>query len=106
MMMFAFTCTCYWQLMPSMIYDTCEVDELYNGKRREGIISSAQCFIEAISAAVGMQALGLILKFAGFNGEAAVQSANALTVDRKLDDLAAGHIHCPVNDHDNPLSAD
>ncbi|HML38596.1 MAG TPA: MFS transporter [Bacillota bacterium] len=64
----------YWQLMPSMIYDVCEYDELETGGRREGSIVSLQSLSESISEAVAMQLLGIVLQLAGFKGEAATQS--------------------------------
>ena len=70
--------TCYWQLMPAMIYDVCEVDELASGKKRSGEVVSLQALSESIAAAAGVQILGIILQLAGFNDEAAVQSDLAL----------------------------
>lgn len=69
--------TCYWQLAPTMIYDICELDELMHHKRREGTVISLQSFAEAISSALSLQILGIILKASGFNGTAAVQTENA-----------------------------
>lgn len=68
----------YWQLVPSMIYDVCEVDELVNNKRRGGLVISLQSLSESIANAVGLQIVGLILNFSGFIGEAAVQTDRAL----------------------------
>lgn len=75
-----FTCanSSYWQLMPAMIYDVCEVDELVYGRRREGSVISLQALAEAIASAIGMQILGIILGNAGFDGTVAVQSENSL----------------------------
>ncbi len=68
----------YWQLMPAMIYDICEYDELETGKRREGSIVSLLSVAEALSAAIAMQALGIILQLAGFDGSAKIQTPLAL----------------------------
>lgn len=68
----------YWQLMPSMIYDVCEYDELETGNKRKGSIVSLQSLSEALATAMGMELLGIILQLAGFNGEAAVQTPSAL----------------------------
>lgn len=68
----------YWQLVPSMIYDVCEVDELVNNKRRGGLVISLQSLSESIANAIGLQIVGLILNFSGFVGEAAVQTERAL----------------------------
>jgi len=75
---FSIANTSYWQLATAIIYDVCELDELINDKRREGAIVSLQSISEAISAAISLQTLGLILEFSGFDGEAAVQTDTSL----------------------------
>lgn len=69
---------CYWQLVPAMIYDVCEVDQLVNNKQRAGLVISLQSLSESIANAMGLQLLGLILKFAGFQGDAPVQAEATL----------------------------
>ena len=68
----------YWQLMPAIVYDVCEYDELETGKQRQGAIVSLLSLVEAAAAGLGSQLLGLILQFAGFDGEALVQSDTAM----------------------------
>lgn len=68
----------YWQLMPAIIYDVCEYDELETGKKRQGAIVSLQGLVEALAAGIGSQLLGIILQMGGFNGEAEEQTASAL----------------------------
>lgn len=68
----------YWQLMPAIIYDVCEYDELETGKKRQGAIVSLQGLVEALSAGIGSQLLGIILQVGGFDGEAEVQTQRAL----------------------------
>ena len=70
--------TCYWQLMPSMLYDVCAAEELVNGENRSGAVISLQALSESLSIAVGLQALGISLEMAGFSSEAAAQPAMAL----------------------------
>ena len=70
--------TCYWQLMPSMIYDVCEAEELAAGERHSGQVISLQALSESASTAVGSLILGIILQTAGFQESAMAQSANAL----------------------------
>jgi GPH family glycoside/pentoside/hexuronide:cation symporter len=70
---------CYWQLVPSMIYDVCEVDELVYNKKRAGIVISLQSISESASNALGLQIVGLLLAFGGFNAEAVVQTKKALS---------------------------
>ncbi len=68
----------YWQLLPSMIYDVCEVDELVCGKQRQGSIVSLQSLSESLSEAVGMVVLGGILEAAGFDEALSSQTETAL----------------------------
>ena len=69
--------TCYWQLMPSMIYDVCEAEELASGKKRSGQVISLQALSESLSTAIASQILGIILQNAGFDESATVQSVSA-----------------------------
>lgn len=69
---------CYWQLMPSMLYDVCAAEELLSGENRSGAVISLQALSESLSIAFSAQMLGIILELAGFNGESAVQSETAL----------------------------
>lgn len=70
--------TCYWQLMPSMLYDVCAAEELISGENRSGAVISLQALSESLSIAVGLQVLGIILEMAGFDNTAAVQPEVAL----------------------------
>ncbi|MDE8733694.1 MFS transporter [Eubacteriales bacterium DFI.9.88] len=69
---------CYWQLIPSMIYDVSEVDELIYNKKRTGLVISLQSLSESLANAVGVQLLGIMLSAAGFDGEVGVQADTAL----------------------------
>lgn len=77
--LFAVGNTCYWQLIPSMIYDVCEAQELASGEKRSGEVISLQALAESLAAAAGVQILGIILQNAGFNDALAVQTEAALT---------------------------
>ena len=59
--------TCYWQLMPAMIYDICEVDELKSGESHSGAVISLQALSESICIAIGLQAIGIALDVAKFD---------------------------------------
>lgn len=82
--------TCYWQLLPSMIYDVCEVEELVSGMKRSGSVVSMQALSESLSIAIGTQALGIILEMAGFASEASVQPEVALSWVSNLFTLIPG----------------
>lgn len=75
---FSIGSSAYWQLMPAILYDICEYDELETGNRRQGTVVSLQSVAEALSQAVAMQLLGIILELAGFNGDSPVQTPAAL----------------------------
>jgi GPH family glycoside/pentoside/hexuronide:cation symporter len=77
-LLYAIANACYWQLMPSMIYDVCEVDQLSSGEKRSGAVISLQALSESISIAAGLQMLGIILQLAGFDSDLDVQPAYAL----------------------------
>jgi len=68
----------YWQLMPAIIYDVCEVDELVSGKKRAGSIASLLALAESGSQAIGFLFLGIVLDLAGFKEAAALQTDRAL----------------------------
>lgn len=70
--------TVYWTLIYSLIYDVCELDEFISGKRREGIVTSYASFFAKLGGAIGLQILGLILEFSGYNPEAEVQTQEAM----------------------------
>lgn len=79
-MFFLSICTAvYWQIMPSIFYDVCDYDRKVTGKKREAMILSFQGLVEALAAGIGGQLLGLILQLAGFTGDAATQTATAMT---------------------------
>ncbi|MCI9595740.1 MAG: MFS transporter [Firmicutes bacterium] len=74
----AISTSIYWQLMPAIIYDVCEYDELETGKKRQGAIVSLQGLVEALATGIGTQVLGIVLQIGGFDGEAAAQTETAL----------------------------
>lgn len=77
-LVFALGNTCYWQLMPSILYDVCEAEELASGSNHAGAVISTQALSESVAAAIGSVLLGLVLQAAGFDETLAVQSGTAL----------------------------
>ena len=69
---------CYWQLIPSMLYDVCDADKLANGTDRAGLIISIQGLTESVFEAVGFQILGILLHMTGFQTDAARQSLETM----------------------------
>lgn len=82
--------TCYWQLMPSMLYDVCEVVEIETGTKASGSVISLQALSESLSIALGLQALGIALEKAGFVNDALTQPDLALTWVSNLFTLIPG----------------
>jgi len=75
---FSIANSCYWQLMPSMIYDVCEVEELHSGQKHSASVILLQALSESLASAIGFQLLGLILQLHGFDSQSAIQSEEAL----------------------------
>lgn len=69
----------FWQLITLLLYDVGEYDQYINGKNRVGSISSIHSISEAIADALSIQLLGVILQFAGFDGDSSVQTATCMT---------------------------
>ena len=67
----------FWQVSTSIFYDVVEVDEYVNYKRREGDIMSLVSVFGTIITAIMVQVFGILLDFAGFNPDLAVQPDSA-----------------------------
>jgi GPH family glycoside/pentoside/hexuronide:cation symporter len=65
-------------LMMSMTADVCDLDELENGKRREGTFGAVYWWMVKLGQAIALVFGGLILKLVGFDQNAATQSAETL----------------------------
>ena len=89
-LMYSVANTCYWQLMPSMIYDIAEIEEMESGESHAGAVISFQALSESVCIAIGLQILGIILELSGFDeslpspliaggNEALIQPESALT---------------------------
>lgn len=65
--------------MWAMVSDTIDYGEWKTGVRTEGLVNSACSFGYKIGNGIGSALLGLILEIGGYVGEAAVQTASALT---------------------------
>ena len=65
--------------MWAMVSDTIDYGEWKTGVRTEGLVNSACSFGYKIGNGIGSALLGLILEIGGYVGEAAAQTASALT---------------------------
>ncbi len=76
--LFTFGQAAFWQISSAMFYDVAEADEYICGKRREGTIIAFQSIVGTLSAALALQAIGLLLNAAGFDGGLATQTPETL----------------------------
>ncbi len=70
--------TVFWTMYITFAYDVSAIDEYKNGKFRAGSIIAIVSFCQKFGSAVAMYATGSLLAIVGYNGEAAVQSQQAL----------------------------
>jgi len=73
-------------LMMSMTADVCDLDELNNGTRREGMFGAVYWLMVKIGNALAMLVSGVVLKMVGFNENADVQTAESM-VNLRLADI-------------------
>lgn len=74
----------YWLFIFNLLYDVVDLDELKNGKRRDGVIFSYYSFILKLGGAIATQLLGIMLQFSGFNEELASQNSATLSTIESL----------------------
>ena len=88
--LFAFGIGGLFTLMTSMTADVCDLDELDNGKRREGTFGAIYWWMVKFGFAIAGLMSGLILKIVGFDQAVAVQAPEA------LDGLRLAYILVPI----------
>ena len=66
-------------LMMSMTADVCDLDELNNGERREGMFGAVYWWTVKLGTALALLTSGLVLSWVGFDQSVAVQSADTIT---------------------------
>ena len=74
-------------LMMSMTADVCDLDELNNGERREGMFGAVYWWMVKLGTAVAMLTSGVVLHLIGFNEGVQVQTMETLTNLRIADIL-------------------
>ncbi|NOU61959.1 MFS transporter [Marinifilum caeruleilacunae] len=73
-------------LMMSMTADVCDLDELNNGTRREGMFGAVYWLMVKIGNGLAMLVSGIVLKMVGFNQNAGTQTAESL-INLRLADI-------------------
>ena len=67
-----------WCVIPSMIADLCDLDELQTGERREGMYSALWNWLLKLGAALAMAVSGALINFAGIIDGTGDQTAGAV----------------------------
>lgn len=65
-------------LMMSMTADVCDLDELNNGERREGMFGAVYWWMVKLGIAIAMLTSGVVLHYIGFNESVQVQTAETI----------------------------
>jgi GPH family glycoside/pentoside/hexuronide:cation symporter len=73
-------------LMMSMTADVCDLDELNNGTRREGMFGAVYWLMVKIGNGLAMAISGVVLKMVGFNQNTELQTSEAL-INLRLSDI-------------------
>jgi glycoside/pentoside/hexuronide:cation symporter, GPH family len=66
-------------LMMSMTADVCDLDELNNGERREGMFGAVYWWMVKLGTALALLTSGIVLSMVGFNESVDQQAAETLT---------------------------
>ncbi len=66
-------------LMMSMTADVCDLDELNNNERREGMFGAVYWWMVKLGTAIAMLTSGIVLHYIGFDESVQVQTAETLT---------------------------
>jgi len=72
-------------LMMSMTADVCDLDELNNGERREGMFGAVYWWMVKLGTAAAMLLSGIVLQYIGFDQNVQVQTAETITKLRIAD---------------------
>ncbi len=69
---------CAWILLPSMIADICDYDQLQTGRRREGMFGAVFTLLMKASVAFTMMITGCIISWTGYSKDVAEQTAQTV----------------------------
>ncbi|MDF7824514.1 MFS transporter [Pontiellaceae bacterium B12227] len=73
-----------WIILPSMLADICDVDELQTGLRREGMYGAVYGWLLKIGVTIGLSLSGFVLTIAGIVPSQEIQSPEAIRTLRIL----------------------
>jgi GPH family glycoside/pentoside/hexuronide:cation symporter len=74
----------FWVLLPSMLADVIDFDELESGKRREGAYASILSFVLKLGTTFTLLVTGPLIELTGFNARKAIQTPATILLLRIL----------------------
>jgi GPH family glycoside/pentoside/hexuronide:cation symporter len=74
----------FWVLLPSMLADVVDFDELHSGQRREGAFSSTLSYVLKLGTTFTLLITGALVELGGFEARRAVQDPGTVTWLRLL----------------------
>jgi GPH family glycoside/pentoside/hexuronide:cation symporter len=74
----------FWVLLPSMLSDVIDFDELESGRRREGAYASTLSFVLKLGTTFTLVATGPLIELTGFNARKALQAPTTILLLRIL----------------------
>ncbi len=76
--LYGITATGFWVLLPSMLADVVDYDELETGKRREGAFSSTFSWVLKLGTTITLLITGPLVEIAGFDASKNLQTPDTL----------------------------
>jgi GPH family glycoside/pentoside/hexuronide:cation symporter len=74
----------FWVLLPSMLADVVDFDELESGQRREGAFSSTLSYVLKLGTTITLLLTGPLIELGGFDARKALQDPGTITWLRVL----------------------
>ncbi len=76
--------TCLWMLVPSMLADVVDHDELHTGERREGSFSSIFSWLMKVAMSIGFGISGPLLEMTGFDAAMGEQQPDEVLLRMRI----------------------
>jgi len=70
--------TCGWVVLPALVADICDLDELFTGRRREGMFGSVFSLLMKAGVSLIMIASGYVVSWTRYNADAPVQTIQTI----------------------------
>jgi GPH family glycoside/pentoside/hexuronide:cation symporter len=70
--------SCAWVILPALIADICDMDELTTGRRREGMYGAVFSMLMKAGLSLTMVASGYVVSWTGYNSEMGIQAEHTI----------------------------